>query len=75
MELIFTDKHISIYTKRIALEFYIEPILMNRYEAWTITKQVQRDWRQWEMWLQRRLLRDSWTGKNSTTNSIKTESR
>ena len=40
MELIFIDKHISIYTKRIALEFYIEPILMNRYEAWTITKQV-----------------------------------
>ncbi|GFN86839.1 endonuclease-reverse transcriptase [Plakobranchus ocellatus] len=41
MKTILTNKHISIETRKRALQCYIEPVLMYGCEAWTISKQIQ----------------------------------
>ena len=71
MKSILTNKYISIHTRRIfiytrrrALECYIEPILMYGCEGWTISKQLQKKLETAEMWFLRRMLRISWTAKN-----------
>ena len=46
MTSILTSNHISIHTRRRALECYIESILVYGCEAWTISKQNKRNWRQ-----------------------------
>ena len=38
--LVLTNKHISIYTRRAALECYIEPILIYGWETCIISKQA-----------------------------------
>ncbi|GFN93757.1 hypothetical protein PoB_002026300 [Plakobranchus ocellatus] len=38
MKTILTNKHISIETRKRALQCYIEPVLMYGCEAWTISK-------------------------------------
>ncbi|GFN96885.1 endonuclease-reverse transcriptase [Plakobranchus ocellatus] len=41
MKTILTNKHISIETRKRALQCYTEPVLMYGCEAWTISKQIQ----------------------------------
>ncbi|GFO47360.1 endonuclease-reverse transcriptase [Plakobranchus ocellatus] len=41
MKTILTNKHISMETRKRALQCYIEPVLMYGCEAWTISKQIQ----------------------------------
>ena len=64
MKSILTNNQISIYTRRV-LEGYVESILMYGYEAWTISKQVQKKLEATEMWFLWRMLRISWIVKKS----------
>ncbi|GFO15828.1 craniofacial development protein 2 [Plakobranchus ocellatus] len=57
MKTILTNKHISIETRKRALQCYIEPVLMYGCEAWTISKQIQNKLEATEMWFLRRMLR------------------
>ncbi|GFO42695.1 RNA-directed DNA polymerase from mobile element jockey [Plakobranchus ocellatus] len=63
MKTILTNKHISIETRKRALQCYIEPVLMYGCEAWTISKQIQNKLEATEMWFLRRMLRIPWTAK------------
>ncbi|GFO00473.1 RNA-directed DNA polymerase from mobile element jockey [Plakobranchus ocellatus] len=65
MKTILTNKHISIETRKRALQCYIEPVLMYGYEAWTISKQIQNKLEAREMWFLRRMLRIPWTTKKT----------
>ncbi|GFO13981.1 endonuclease-reverse transcriptase [Plakobranchus ocellatus] len=59
------NKHISIETRKRALQCYIEPGLMYGCEAWTISKQIQNKLEATEMWFLRRMLRIPWTAKKT----------
>ncbi|GFO08505.1 RNA-directed DNA polymerase from mobile element jockey [Plakobranchus ocellatus] len=65
MKTILTNKHISIETRKRALQCYIEPVLMYGCEAWTISKQIQNKLEATEMWFLRRMLRIPWTAKKT----------
>ncbi|GFO06435.1 endonuclease-reverse transcriptase [Plakobranchus ocellatus] len=65
MKTILTNKHISIETRKRALQCYIEPVLMYGCGAWTISKQIQNKLEATEMWFLRRMLRIPWTAKKT----------
>ncbi|GFO20735.1 RNA-directed DNA polymerase from mobile element jockey [Plakobranchus ocellatus] len=65
MKTILTNKHISIETRKRALQCYTEPVLMYGCEAWTISKQIQNKLEATEMWFLRRMLRIPWTAKKT----------
>ncbi|GFO41770.1 endonuclease-reverse transcriptase [Plakobranchus ocellatus] len=65
MKTILTNKHISIETRKRALQCYIEPVLMYGCKAWTISKQIQNKLEATEMWVLRRMLRIPWTTKET----------
>ncbi|GFO14783.1 UDP-glucuronosyltransferase 2a1-like [Plakobranchus ocellatus] len=67
MKTILTNKHISIETRKRALQCYIEPVdvLMYGCEAWTISKQIQNKLEATEMWFLRRMLRIAWIAKKT----------
>ncbi|GFN78227.1 RNA-directed DNA polymerase from mobile element jockey [Plakobranchus ocellatus] len=65
MKTILTNKHISIETRKRALQCYIEPVLMYGCEAWTISKQLQDKLEATEMWFLRKMLRIPWTAKKT----------
>ena len=65
MKTVLTNKHISIHTRKRALECYIVPILLYECESWTNSKQLQKKLEATEMWLLRRMLRISWAAKIS----------
>ena len=65
MKTILTNTNISIETRKRALQYYIEPVLMYGCEAWTITKQIQKKLEAMEMWFLRRMLRIPWVEKKS----------
>ncbi|GFO08712.1 endonuclease-reverse transcriptase [Plakobranchus ocellatus] len=65
MKTILTNKHISIETRKRALQCYIEPVLMYGCEAWTISKQIQNKLEVTEMWFLRRMLRIPLTAKKT----------
>ncbi|GFO42822.1 craniofacial development protein 2 [Plakobranchus ocellatus] len=65
MKTILTNKHISMETRKRALQCYIEPVLMYGCEAWTISKQIQYKLEATEMWFLRRMLRIHWTAKKT----------
>ncbi|GFN84639.1 craniofacial development protein 2-like protein [Plakobranchus ocellatus] len=65
MKTILTNKHISIETRKRALQCYIEPVLMYGCEAWTISKQIQNKLEATEMSFLRRMLCIPWTAKKT----------
>ncbi|GFO26498.1 endonuclease-reverse transcriptase [Plakobranchus ocellatus] len=65
MKTILTNKHISIETRKRALQCYMEPVLMYGCEAWTLSKQIQNKLEATEMWFLRRMLRIPWTAKKT----------
>ncbi|GFO16834.1 hypothetical protein PoB_004333900 [Plakobranchus ocellatus] len=62
---ILTNKHISMETRKRALQCYIESVLMYGCKAWTISKQIQNKLEATEMWFPRRMLRIPWTAKKT----------
>ncbi|GFO39598.1 RNA-directed DNA polymerase from mobile element jockey [Plakobranchus ocellatus] len=65
MKTILTNKHISIETRKRALQCYIGPVLMYGCEEWTMSKQIQNKLEATEMWFLRRMLRVPWTAKKT----------
>ncbi|GFO17364.1 RNA-directed DNA polymerase from mobile element jockey [Plakobranchus ocellatus] len=72
MKTILTNKHISIETRKRALQCYIEPVLMYGCEAWTISKQIQNKLEATEMWFLRRMLWIPWTAKKTNERVLNT---
>ncbi|GFN98520.1 RING finger protein 220b [Plakobranchus ocellatus] len=72
MKTILTNKHISIKTRKRALQCYIEPVLMYGCEAWTISKQIQNKLEATEMWFLKRMLWIPWTA-NKTNERVLNE--
>ncbi|GFN92238.1 endonuclease-reverse transcriptase [Plakobranchus ocellatus] len=62
---ILTNEHISMETRKRALQCYIEPVLMYGCEAWTISKQIQNKLEATEMLFFKRMLRIPWTAKKT----------
>ncbi|GFO45839.1 endonuclease-reverse transcriptase [Plakobranchus ocellatus] len=71
MKAVLTNQCISIQTRQRALQCYIEPILMYGCEAWTISKQTQKNLEATEMWFIRRMLRTPWVAKKSNEKVLK----
>ena len=71
MKTVLKTSHISIQTRKRTLECYIEPILMYRCEAWTISKQAQKKLEAVEMWFLRRMMKISWMAKKSNDTVLK----
>ncbi|GFO28947.1 UDP-glucuronosyltransferase 2a1-like [Plakobranchus ocellatus] len=65
MKTILTNKHVSIETRKRAIQCYIEPVLMYGCEAWTISKQYQDKVEATETWYLRRMLWIPWTAKKT----------
>ena len=65
MKSILANKHIPSYSRRNALECYIESILTHGCEAWTISNQFQKKLEATVIWFLRKMLRISWTAKKS----------
>ncbi|GFO10081.1 endonuclease-reverse transcriptase [Plakobranchus ocellatus] len=62
---LLTNNKITITTRKRALQCYIEPILMYRCEAWTITKEIQKKIEAAEICFFRRMLRVPWTARKT----------
>ncbi|GFN90513.1 endonuclease-reverse transcriptase [Plakobranchus ocellatus] len=71
MKTILTNKHISIETRKRALQCYIEHVLMYGCAAWTTSKQIQNKLETTEMWFLRRMLRIPWTAKKTNERVLK----
>ncbi|GFO27916.1 retrovirus-related pol polyprotein line-1 [Plakobranchus ocellatus] len=71
MKAVLTNQCISIQSRQRALQCYIEPILMYGCEAWTISKQTQKNLEATEMWFIRRMLRTPWVAKKSNEKVLK----
>lgn len=61
MRLIFTSRDISLPLKTRLMICYISPVLLNKVEQWTMTEQLMKKISAFEMWIYRRILRNSWT--------------
>lgn len=61
MRLIFTSRDISLPLKIRLMICYISPVLLNKVEQWTMTEQLMKKISAFEMWIYRRILRNSWT--------------
>ena len=67
MKSILTNKNMSISmaTRQRVLQCYVEPILMYGFEAWTISKPIQKKIEAVEMWFWRQMLKIPWTAKRT----------
>ena len=55
----------SMATRQIVLQCYVEPILMYSCETWTITRLIQKKIEAVEMWFWTRMLKIAWTAKRT----------
>ena len=58
-------------TKVYVLKAIVFPVVMSRYESWTIKKAEHRRTDAFKLWSCRRLLRVPWTAKKSNQSALK----
>ena len=71
LDSIFKSRDITLSTKVHLIKAIVFPVVMYRYESWTIKK--AEDWRigAFELWCFRRLLRVPWTARRSNQSILK----
>ena len=74
MKSILTNKRLSLGVRKRVLQCYIEPMLLNGCESWSMTKQTSMSIEAMEMWFLRRMLRVSWTEKRTNLEILNTAS-
>ena len=71
LDSIFKSRDITLPTKVHLVKAMVFPVVMYRYESWTVKKAERRRIGAFELWCLRRLLRVSWTAKRSNQSILK----
>ena len=71
LDSILKSRDITLPTKVHLVKAMIFPVVMYRYESWTIKKAEHRRIDAFELWCWRRLLRGPWTEKRSNQSILK----
>ena len=66
LESILKSRDITLPTKVHLVKAMVSPVVMYRYESWTVTKAERRRIDAFELWCWRRLLRVPWTARRSS---------
>ena len=65
------SRDITLPTKVCLVKAMVFPVVMYRYESWTIKKAEHRRFDAFELWCWRRLLRVPWTARRSNQSILK----
>ena len=71
LDSILKSRDITLPTKVCLVKAMAFPVVMNRYESWTIKKAEHRRIDAFELWCWRRLLRVPWTARRSNQSILK----
>ena len=71
LDSILKARDITLPTKVRLVKAMVFPVVMCRYESWTIKKAEHRRIDAFELWCWRRLLRDPWTARRSNQSILK----
>ena len=71
LDSIFKSRDITLRTKVCLVQAMVFPVVMYRYESWTVKKVECRRIDAFELWCWRRLLRVPWTARRSNQSILK----
>ena len=71
LDSILKSRDITLPTKAHILKAMVFPVIMYRFESWTIQKAKQQRIDAFELWCWRRLLRVPWTARRSNQSILK----
>ena len=71
LDSILKSRDITLMTTAYIVKAVVFPVVMYRYESWTINKAKGRRIEVFELWFWRRLLRVPWTAKRSNQSILK----
>ena len=71
IDIILKSRDITLPRKVYLVKTMVFPVVMYRYESWTIKKAEQRRIDAFELWCWRRLLRVPWTARRSNQSILK----
>ena len=71
LDSIFKSRDITLPTKVCLVKAVIFPVVMYRYESWTVKKAEGQRIDAFELWCWRRLLRVPWTARRSNQSILK----
>ena len=71
LDSVLKSRDITLSTKVCIVEAMIFPVVMYRYESWTIKKAECKRIDAFELWCWRRLLRVPWTARRSNQSTLK----
>ena len=71
LESVFKSRDITLLTKVHTVKAIVFPVVMYRYEGWTIKKAECQRIDAFELWSWRRLLRVPWTARRSNQSILK----
>ena len=71
LDSIFKSRDITLPKKVCLVKAMVFPVVMCRYESWTIKKAEHRRIDAFELWCWRRLLRVPWTARRSNQSALK----
>ena len=71
LDSILKSRDITLLTKVYLVKAIIFPVVMYRYESWTIKKAEYQRTDAFELWCGRRLLRVPWTARRSNQSILK----
>ena len=71
LDSIFKSRDITLPTKVCLVKAMVFPVVMYRYDSWTIKKAEHRRFDAFEVWCRRRLLRVPWTARRSNQSILK----
>ena len=65
MKTLLCNRKLSIKSRKAAIKTYIWSILLYGAESWTLNKRMEEKLQAMEMWMWRRMLKISWTERNT----------
>ena len=71
LDSIFKSRHITLPTKVRLVKAMVFPVVMYRYESWTVKKAECQRIDAFELWCWKRLLRVPWTARRSNQSILK----
>ena len=71
LDSIFKSRDITLPTKVCLVKALVFPVVMYRYETWTVKKAEHRRTDAFELWCWRRFLRVPWTARRSNQSILK----
>ena len=71
LNIVLKSKDITLLTKVHIVKAMVYPVVMYRYESWTIKKAECQRINAFKLWCWRRLLRVPWTARRSNQSTVK----